>query len=48
MNFLATSQIPLADTHGTASTASSMYLGDFSLSTFDMREQLSVQRLTEL
>jgi HK97 family phage major capsid protein len=48
MNFLATSQIPLTDTHGTASTAASMYLGDFRLASFYFREQLSVQRLTEL
>ncbi len=48
MNFLATSQIPLDDTHGTASDAANMYLGDFRLATFYMREQLSVQRLTEL
>jgi HK97 family phage major capsid protein len=48
MQFLATSQIPLTDVHGTASTASSMYLGDFRLATFYMREQLSVQKLTEL
>ncbi len=48
MNFLSTSQIPVNDTHGTATDAASMYLGDFSLATLYMREQLSVLKLNEL
>lgn len=47
MQFLATSQIPVDDDQGTASNASSMFLGDFSLATLYMREALSVQKLNE-
>lgn len=48
MNFIATSQIPLDDTHGAASDASTMFLGNWGFATFYMREQLSVMRLSEL
>lgn len=48
LQFLATSQIPTDDDHGTADDASTMYLGDFGLATFYMREQLSIQKLNEL
>jgi HK97 family phage major capsid protein len=48
LQFLSTSQIPTDDTHGTAEDAATMFLGDFGLATFYMREQLSVQKLNEL
>jgi HK97 family phage major capsid protein len=48
LQFLATSQIPTDDDHGTATDAATMYLGDFGLATFYMREQLSIQKLNEL
>lgn len=48
MQFLATSQIPTDGTHGTATDASTMFLGDYSLATFYFREQLSIQKLNEL
>lgn len=48
LQFLSTSQIPTTDTHGTATDAATMFLGDFGLATFYMREQLSVQKLNEL
>lgn len=48
MAFLATSQIPLDEEHGEADDASTMFLGNYSLATFYMREQLSVQKLSEL
>lgn len=46
--FGSTTQIPIDDTHGTATNASSMFLGDFTKATFYMREQLSVMKLSEL
>lgn len=48
LQFIGTSQIPTNDTHGTATDASNMYLGDFTQVTFYMREALSIQRLNEL
>jgi HK97 family phage major capsid protein len=48
LQFVSTSQIPTNDDHGTATNASSMYLGAWNLATFYMREQLSIQKLNEL
>lgn len=49
MQFLATSQIPVNEDQGTAeNVASTMFLGKYSLATFYMREQMSVQKLNEL
>ena len=48
LKFVSTSQIPIADTHGSAEDASTMYLGNFGLATFYFREQLSIQKLNEL
>jgi HK97 family phage major capsid protein len=48
MKFVSTSQVPINDTHGSATDASTMYLGDFGMATFYMREALSIQKLNEL
>ena len=46
--FLTTSQIPTDLTVGASEDCSEIYIGDFSLFTFFMREGVSVQRLNEL
>lgn len=49
MKFLSTSQIPITEDHGTAdNVASTMFLGNFAMATFYMREQLSIQKLDQL
>lgn len=48
VQFLTTSQIPITDTQGTATDASSMYLGKWNLATFYLREQVSIMQLREL
>lgn len=47
-NFLTSSQIPTDLTVGTSSNCSEIFVGDFSLFTFFMREGVSVQLLNEL
>lgn len=46
--FLTTSQIPTNETMGTASNASTIYVGGFRLFTIYMRESVSIQLLKEL
>lgn len=45
--FIATPQVPINLTQGTATDASEIYLGDFSKMYFLMRENLSIQLLRE-
>lgn len=47
ISFGVTTQIPVADTQGTAHAASAIYLGDFRYSYFVMRESLTIQLLRE-
>ncbi|HEX7338886.1 MAG TPA: phage major capsid protein [Rhodanobacteraceae bacterium] len=48
LKFIATSQVPTDDTQGTATDASTMYLGNWTFATLYMREQLSVLKLDQL
>lgn len=48
LKLLATTQIPNDLTVGTSSDCSEIYVGDFTRLSFLMREQLSIQKVTEL
>jgi HK97 family phage major capsid protein len=47
MRFIATSQVPVNQTVGSSTDCSSIFVGDFTRSTWVMRETLSIQRLNE-
>lgn len=48
VRFLGTSQIPVNLTVGTSSDCTELYLGDFTKALYAMREQVSLQKLSEL